>query len=208
MEVQVDVPETLVAGLKAWTASARLGQGDGTSLAQTELLLRLREVAPSAAVASRTYRVRYALGSLPPGADVRMGMTAELRLRQQGRTTGAELPVSALLMTGAATDAPHGATTFIAAPVPASSAAPSTAAVWLVDAKTGSLQRKPVQVLSQSTEHVRVAGLPDGAQVVSVGAHKLDAGLKVQPVQRPLAAVAAVAAVADGAGGAERAAAR
>lgn len=195
MEVQVDVPEALVGGLKAWTASARLGNGggggegpgDGTSLAQAELPLRLREVAPSAAVASRTYRARYALGTVQPGADLRMGMTAELRLRQPGRAMGAELPVSALLMTGAAPNALNGAATVASAT--ASPAAQSTAAVWLVDAKTGTLQRWPVQLLSQSTDHIRVAGLPDGALVVTVGAQKLDAGLKVQPVQRPLAAV-------------------
>jgi len=52
------------------------------------------------------------------------------------------------------------------------------------------VQRAAVQLLSQSTDHVRVAGLPDGAQVVSVGAQKLIAGLKVQPMQRPLAATA------------------
>jgi hypothetical protein len=46
-----------------------------------------------------------------------------------------------------------------------------------------------VQLLSQSIDQVRVAGLEDGALVVSFGAQKLDAGLKVQPVQRPLAAL-------------------
>lgn len=180
LELQVDVPEALVAGLKGWQASARLGHSDGSQSAQTELPLRLREVAPSAAAASRTYRARYALGALPPAADLRMGMTAELRLRQPGRTAGAELPVSALLVTGAATDASTSAS------APASLASPPAAAVWLVDAKTGALQLRPVQLLSQSTDHIRVAGLPEGALVVSVGAQKLDAGLKVHPVARPL----------------------
>jgi hypothetical protein len=70
---------------------------------------------------------------------------------------------------------------------------PPAAAVWLVDARTGGLQRTPVQLLSQTTDHVRVAGLTDGALVVSVGAQKLDADLKVRAVQRPLASDSAVA---------------
>jgi membrane fusion protein, multidrug efflux system len=83
---------------------------------------------------------------------------------------GAELPVSALLATG----------------VP-------EAAVWLVDAGSGALQRMPVRLLAQTTDHVRVAGLPEGALVVSVGAQKLDAGMKVRPVPRPLVAFERVA---------------
>jgi RND family efflux transporter MFP subunit len=121
----------------------------------------LRELAPAALAGTRTFRARYALGAAPPGAPWRIGMTAELRLSQPASQAGAELPVGALLAAG-------------------------DAAVWLVDVSSGALRRQPVQVLSQSTEHVRVAGLPEGAQVVSVGAQKLDAGLQVRPVPRPL----------------------
>jgi hypothetical protein len=104
-----------------------------------------------------------------------MGMTARVQLRQPGRATGAELPVSALLTTTAGSAA-------------ASAAGDPGPAVWQVDAKTGALRRRPVQLLSQTTDHVRVAGLADGALVVTVGAQKLDAGMTVQPVPRPLAA--------------------
>jgi RND family efflux transporter MFP subunit len=164
LELQADVPEALAAGLKSWLASASLGDGK-------ELIpLKLRELAPSAAAGSRTYRARFALGPSPAGAEWRMGMTAELRLVQPGRSPGAELPASALLVT-----------------------TPPAAAVWLVDVQTGALQRTPVQLLSQTTDQVRVAGLADGALVVSVGAQKLDAGLKVRAVQRPLSLESAVA---------------
>lgn len=186
LELQADVPETLVAGLSAWQASARLGAGERVQ----DLPVRLREVAPSAAAASRTYRARFALDAAPAGADLRMGMTAELRLVQPGRTPSAELPLSALLATGV----PNGtAASALNAPItPATPATPATpparpaADVWLVDASSGELRRTPVHVLSQSTDHVRVLGLPDGALVVTVGAHKLDAGLRVRPMQRPL----------------------
>jgi RND family efflux transporter MFP subunit len=169
LELQADVPEALAAGLKDWQASATVGSNPKA------ITLKLRELAPSAAAGSRTFRARYALGPLPADTQWRMGMTAELRLLQPGHTASAELPVSALLATG----------------IPAAASASSSgqaAAVWLVDSKTGAVQRAAVQLLSQSTDHVRVAGLPDGAQVVSVGAQKLIAGLKVQPMQRPLAA--------------------
>ncbi len=176
LEVQADVPEALAPALKDWQASARLGPvvpKDGAN-ETTDVPLRLRELAPSAAASTRTYRARYTIAAPPPGAALRIGMTAELRLAQPGRVPAAELPLSALLMTGAI---PNGKT----------SAQP---AVWLADAKTGALTRQPVTLLSQTTETVRVGGLIDGALVVSVGAQKLDGGMKVRPVARPLAALA------------------
>ena len=179
LEVQADVPEALAPSLKDWQASARLGpvgQKHGDSKT-TEVPLRLRELAPSASASTRTYRARFTITAPPPGAgpvrmELRIGMTAELRLALPGRVSAAELPLSALLMTGANTDG---------------TARP---AVWLADAKTGALTRQPVTLLSQTTETVRVAGLADGALVVSVGAQKLDGGMQVQPVPRPLAALA------------------
>lgn len=178
LEVVVDVPELLVAGLKTWQASVLLSEPtDGP--AAKPLPLRLRELAPSANAATRTSRARYALSAPGDGAALRMGMTAEVRLQQAGLASGAELPLGALLVTAAA-DSATGTT------AAASVAGP---AVWLVNSKTGALQRQPVQLLSQTTDHVRVAGLIDGALVVTVGAQKLDAGLRVQPVPRPLARV-------------------
>lgn len=179
LEVQVDVPETLVDGLKAWQASLLLGDSMDSTAARP-LPLRLRELAPSANATTRTTRARYALAAPADATPLRMGMSAQVRLQRAGGPAGAELPVGALLVTAAAAGT-------AAAPA-ATVAGPS---VWLVDTKTGALKRQPVQLLSQTTDHVRVAGLADGALVVSVGAQKLDAGLKVQPVQRPLVALAA-----------------
>lgn len=179
LEVLVDVPESLVAGLKGWQASVRLGEAaDGA--ATTPLPLRLRELAPSANAATRTSRARYAVAGPADGPPLRMGMTAQVQLQRASGPAGAELPLGALLVTAAADGA-------------ASTSAPPGGgpSVWLVDATTGALKRQPVQLLSQTTDHVRVAGLSDGALVVSVGAQKLDAGLKVQPVQRALDAMSA-----------------
>lgn len=184
LELQADVPETMVAGLKDWQATARLGRGDESMSGQGDppVPLKLRELAPSAAIASRTYRTRFAPGARPSGSGWRMGMTTELHLLQPGRTPGAELPASALLATGVAV-----AGTPARSDAQEDGRATPPPTVWMVDAKTGTLKRTAVRLLSQSTDHVRVAGLPDGALVVSVGAHKLDAGLKVRAVQRPLA---------------------
>lgn len=177
LEVQVDVPEPLVAGLKGWQASVLLGEAADAAAARP-LPLRLRELAPSANAATRTSRARYALATPADSAALRMGMSAQVRLQQAGRQVGAELPLGALLVTAVADGAASAAAAPLAGP-----------AVWLVDAATGALRRQVVQLLSQTTDHVRVAGLADGALVVTVGAQKLDAGLKVQPVQRPLAAL-------------------
>jgi RND family efflux transporter MFP subunit len=156
LEVLVDVPETLAPSLREHQAAVRLGAGDGTRK------LKLRELAPSAAAQTRTYRARYAFVAPPPADAVRMGMTAELQLTRDGAEPSAELPLSALLSTD------------------------QQASVWLVIEQTGALKRQPVRLLSQTTDSVRVAGLADGAMVVSVGAHKLDAGMTVRPVRRPL----------------------
>lgn len=188
LEVVVDIPEQLVPGLKNWQASVR-GGDDGGPATGRGVALRLRELAPSANPATRTTRARYALKTPADGAAWRMSMSAEVRLQRPAGIAGAELPIGALLVTpsagGAAPPAPQGSSTAAVGP-----------AVWLVDARSGALTRQPVQLLSQTTDHVRVAGLADGALVVSVGAHKLDAGMTVQPVARPLSATAASTAMA------------
>ncbi|RZL09529.1 MAG: efflux RND transporter periplasmic adaptor subunit [Rubrivivax sp.] len=121
--------------------------------------LGLRELAPSASAQTRTFRARYAIASPPPG--LRMGVTADVQLARKGAAASAELPSGALLTTD------------------------QNPSVWLVNDKAGTLTRRPVTLQSQSTDRVRVTGLPDGALVVSAGAQKLDASMKVQAVMRP-----------------------
>lgn len=121
--------------------------------------LKLRELAPAASVQARTFQARYALASPSPG--LRMGVTADVQLARKGAAASAELPAVALLTTN------------------------QTPSVWVVDKKAGTLTRQAVVLLSQSTDRVRVTGLPDGVLVVSAGAQKLDAGMKVQTAMRP-----------------------
>jgi RND family efflux transporter MFP subunit len=170
LEVVVDVPDSLVAGLKDWQASLVLAP-QGRESASQPMPLKLRELAPAANTITRTTRARFALATVAPSNTLRMGMTADVLLQQPGRGEGADLPATAVLMEAAGT-----------------AKGPS---VWLVDAQTGALQRQAVQLLSQTTDRVRLSGLPEGAWVVTVGAQKLDTGMTVQPVQRPLVATGA-----------------
>lgn len=189
LEVQVDIPESLVDGLKSWQAGAMVGasvgpaaDGAAHSTEQRLVALRLRELAPSANPTTRTTRARYALAKPADAAFWRIGMTAEVRLQKAGQQQGALLPATALLVTQAGTGTGTGA-----GPGAGTGTAAAGPSVWLVDAKTGSIKRQPVQLVSQTTDQVRVAGLSDGSLVVSVGAQKLNENMKVQPVQRPLA---------------------
>lgn len=172
LELQADIPEALAAELPSWQATARVAGSGGPQF----IALRLRELAPSAADTSRTFRARYALQS-PAGGHLRMGSTAELVLALPGIRPGAELPVGALLATPAAS------TVGTEGRLPPSS---PNATVWVVDPTRGTLTERPVHVLWVGTDRVRVAGLDDGAWVVSAGAQKLDAGMVVRPVSRPL----------------------
>ncbi|MFM2073756.1 MAG: hypothetical protein RJB34_61 [Pseudomonadota bacterium] len=171
LEVQVDAPESMAAGLKGWTATAQIGESG-----VQDLPLRLRELSPVASTETRTYRARYAFATNTPPARLLMGMTAQVRLQQPGALPSVELPIGALVMTASSNG---GAETLLSRDTPM---------VWVVEAGSGALQIRPVKLLSQTTNHVRVSGLVDGELVVSVGAQTLDAGLTVRPVQLPLAA--------------------
>jgi RND family efflux transporter MFP subunit len=160
LEVQVDLPESILSRLTAMQARAQFGYSTSTRDAGTEALLILREISPSASVISGTYRAHFSIPALPANIKTWLGMPVELRLSETDRVEGTDLPIGALLAT-------------------------NDLAVWVVNKHTGVLERTPVRLLSQTSDHVRLAGLPNGAQVVSAGAQKLDAGLQVQAVSRP-----------------------
>lgn len=165
LELAVDVPEAMASTLAVQQATT-------TGPAGAALPLRLRELAPSAHPATRSFRARYAL-TAPKPEGWRIGMTVELRLAGRAAAAVAELPAGAVVK------------------------ADGAAAVWLVadPAKdtAGALRSQPVEVVSQSGDRVRLRGVPDGAWVVSAGAHKLDVGMRVRPIPRPLDAPLPVA---------------
>jgi RND family efflux transporter MFP subunit len=158
LELAVDVPEALAATLAMQQATAIGPTG-------AALPLRLRELAPSAHPATRSFRARFAPAVKRP-EGWRLGMTVELRLAGRAANPVAELPAGALVK------------------------ADGAPAVWLVANPAGdsavALRAQPVQVVSQTGDRVRLRGVPEGAWVVSAGAHKLDAGMRVRPIARPL----------------------
>lgn len=150
LEAVADLPEQALAGLAGRELAVELWSLPGLRLDGT-----LREVAPVADPATRTYRVRIALADPPP--EVRIGMTATLLARVPDAGTVARLPLSAL------TDA---------------DGAP---AVWVVDAAGTGVELRPVRVASYDGDRVAVAGgLAEGERVVTAGVHKLDAAQEIR----------------------------
>jgi RND family efflux transporter MFP subunit len=168
-EIVADLPEGLLEQVRNLRATATPWTGDDAPIA-----LQLREVSPVAAAATGTFRVRYAVAASSKAAMQRLalGATARLQLASAG-AKGVTLPATALIKGSGA------------------------AGVWVVTAAGTGVQFQPVQILAFEPDAVRVSGLADGARVVTVGAQKLDAGMKVTPVERR--SDAAVLAAAGGA---------
>src|ERR1700758_2909259 len=94
-EAVVAIPETLVDRAKSGVATVTLW-----SDAEKKYAAKLREVAPSADPATRTYLAKFSLPDA--GDDVSLGMTATLTLSDQATERVARLPLSALYSQGGA----------------------------------------------------------------------------------------------------------
>ena len=161
-EIVADLPEEWVGRVRSLTAVATPWH-DAAQDAKAPLQLVLRELSPLASAQGRTFRVRYAAApeSRAQVAALPLGSTMQLNL--SGPTAGAAtaaLPVTALVK------------------------ASGSAGVWVLDAKGSGLAFQPVQVVGMDDAWVHVTGLAAGSRVVSVGAQKLDAGIKVRAVER------------------------
>jgi RND family efflux transporter MFP subunit len=162
-ELVVQVPEAAVAALERGAEAAA-----GFWARPGEVLpVRLRELAPQAETALRTYTARF---SLPGAPDwVALGMTGTVRLAPAAAGGGAPvaaLPLSALHDRGAG-------------PM-----------VWRVEGNGLRLAAVPVEVVSlgEVTATLRAAGLREGDRVVALGPQLLDAGTPVRVAQTRLAA--------------------
>jgi RND family efflux transporter MFP subunit len=150
-EAVVAIPETLVGRAKTGTASVTLWSEPGKTYAA-----KLREIAPAADPATRTYLAKFSL----PGADdkVSLGMTATLTLADATSQRVAHVPLSALFSQGG----------------------PSS--LYVVDAD-GNIALKPVAVRAYESNDVVVSsGVDEGAKVVVLGVQKLDPSQKVRVV--------------------------
>jgi RND family efflux transporter MFP subunit len=127
------------------------------ALPGVQMAATLRELSPNADPMTRTYLARYSLADAPP--EVHLGMSLTVTLTDRVDNV-ARLPLGALFDEG-------GGPT-----------------LWVVDRASGALMQKPVHIAGYENESVLVVdGVDEGAEVVALGAHKLDAGQKVRIVQ-------------------------
>src|SRR5690349_15137716 len=150
-EAVVAIPETLVGRAKEGVASVTLWSEPDKKYAA-----KLREIAPSADPATRTYLAKF---SLPGAGDsVSLGMTATLTLADSATDRVAKLPLSALYNQG------------------------GNPSLYVVD-DAGSLALKPVTVKSYESDNVLITdGVAEGAKIVALGVQKLDPAQKVRVV--------------------------
>jgi RND family efflux transporter MFP subunit len=152
-EAVAAIPESLVERARTGEASVTIWSSPGE-----RHVARLRELAPAADAATRTYLARFALPEIGDRAE--LGMTATVTLTDKASERVARLPLSALFSQG------------------------TGSSVYVVDRETGSLTLKPVTVKSYEANDVIVTGgIADGDSVVSLGVQKLDPAQKVRVVQ-------------------------
>lgn len=152
LEVVVAVPESRMAGVavgrdaqvRLWVAQEKVLRG------------KVREIAPAADPATRTFQTRVSILDADP--LLRMGMTAGVRFINEN-SAGLLLPTSAVTMRD------------------------GQAAVWVVDPKHNQVQPRPVQIGAYREDGVPVlGGLAAGERVVAAGVHTLIPGQVVRPL--------------------------
>lgn len=154
LEIEIDVPEDKLETVQPGTAAsvsfwAFPDRGEVPGV--------VREVAPLADKATRTYKVRVSLPQ--PLQGMELGMTASVAFAEAGRPGGTEggalLPLSAIYQTG---DMPS---------------------VWLVEG--GQVRLQKIRILRYGEGNtVLVTGLAPADTVVTAGVHKLREGQRVK----------------------------
>lgn len=151
LDAVVDVPESAVANLRpGQAAQVQLASGDGQPIAGT-----IREIAPAADPASRTYRVKVALSS---AASARIGMTARVSFASQPATSNGQqspfrVPRAAIIQDDK-----------------------RRPAVWVIAGK-GKIALRSVSLGQMAGTDVSItSGLRRGERIVTAGVHRLDAG--------------------------------
>lgn len=156
LEVVVAIPESRI---KEAVAADKVGF-TLFSDPDNKIRAKLREISPSADPATRTYRLRYSI--VEPVENLQIGMSATLQLEKLGAQRFATLPLTALYQDK------------------------DRQAVWVINAQTGGLTLKPVEVVAYGQDKVRIkSGVDEGELVVTAGVHKLDAGQKVRVYGAP-----------------------
>jgi RND family efflux transporter MFP subunit len=151
-DVAVAIPEGMVERARQGKASVSLWSEAGRTYAAS-----LRELAPAADPATRTYLAKFALPA--DASAARLGMTATLTLADAAGEKAARVPLSALFSQDSQTS------------------------LYIVGAD-GSLTLKPVTVKAyEARDALITGGVAEGEQVVAMGVHKLDTAQKARVVQ-------------------------
>lgn len=157
-EVLISVPETRLEALKR--APSVLVAVPATG--ERPIPGRVREVAPNADPATRTFAVRIAIPAAGPA--VQLGMTATVALGDRGEDEALRVPLAAVTEAG------------------------GQAVVWVVDPATTTVHPRAVAIAAYREDGATVsAGLRPGEIVVSAGAHKLRPGEPVRVLSEALA---------------------
>lgn len=151
-EVVIGIPENKVDKVDALRQSADVVVRLWADAEQT-IPGKIREIAPMADAATRTYTVKVAL---PARTDARLGMSATVELATGAATSGGlRVPLSALVNNKGASS------------------------VWVVE--NGAVKLVPVQVAGQVDNDVLVSGaVRAGQNVVTAGVNLLKPGQKVR----------------------------
>ncbi|MCC7272960.1 MAG: efflux RND transporter periplasmic adaptor subunit [Alphaproteobacteria bacterium] len=151
-EALVALPETWLGEAREAAATVRLW-----SDAVRAYPAVLREMAPQADPATRTYAARFTI--LEAGDEAALGMTATVTLTRRDQVAAARVPLSAIFNQGAGPG------------------------VYVVDPASGTLALRPVTVASYGSRAALVTeGLAEGDTIVTLGVQKLEPGRRVRPV--------------------------
>ena len=152
IEALVAIPENMVADVANTEVSLSMWSDPSTHYSA-----KLRELAPQADAATRTFAAKYSIEH--PDQNLKLGMSAQLHLTSPEKPS-AIVPLAAILDQGKGPN------------------------VWSVNRQTGEITLKPVKIVSYSGSSALIDdGLTAGEFVVVLGAQKLDAGLKVRAVE-------------------------
>lgn len=155
-EAIVNLPETLHPPIGMKAIATLYGKENHPSIA------KLRQLSESADSLTRTYEARFTLGR--ELEDARLGATVNIQIKQDDAYSNDYfvLPIGAIYDTG------------------------KESGVWLVDAKSSSVNWRAVRLISVGDETAIVQGtFNKNDQVVALGAHLLREGMKVRILGSP-----------------------
>jgi RND family efflux transporter MFP subunit len=152
-EALVNIPEGQIQDLADWQAEAALPASQNRKTP-----LALREAAAQADPASRTFAARYSLPASGGDAPA-LGRTVTIDLSRQSERGASMLPASAVMVQA------------------------GEASVWIIGPAGDRAEKRSVQIVDLSTETARVTGLQTGMRVVTLGVHRLDAGMAIRVIE-------------------------